>query len=66
MPQALRHIGLEYEEVDSKLTEGREPFDDDETMKKTCEETLNRSRKKREEQEVREAKKTLYEPKQFN
>ena len=41
-PQAINQIGLKYEEVEKWLKEGKEPFDDEEAIKKVCEETLER------------------------
>ena len=39
-PTALNQIGLKYEEVEKRLREGKEPFDDEEAVKNRCEEKL--------------------------
>ena len=39
-PTALNQIGLKYEEVEKRLKEGKEPFDDEEAVKNRCEEKL--------------------------
>ena len=53
-PQALRRIGLEFEEVKKRLQEGKPPFDDEEKIKWICDETLEGLIEQREQKEAAE------------
>ena len=58
--QALNQIGLKYEEVKKKLQEGKPPFENEEAVKKACDDALERLL---EEKRLKEAAtKVLKEP----
>ena len=50
--QALNRIGLKFEEVKKRLQEGKPPFEDEEAVKKACDEALERLQ---EEKRLRDA-----------
>ncbi len=58
-PQALNQIGLKYEEVKKRLQEGKPPFEDEEAVKKACDDAPERLLEQKRLKET--AEKTLKE-----